>query len=96
LRLHPLTNADQPKCLLPVANAPALSYSLTALQKVGITTVFVVRYLPPVPARSLEQRVPCNLVTSDHGSSIAGARLHTSAHQAVLSKNCTLNQTRKL
>lgn len=63
-RLNPLTNADQPKCLLPVANAPALSYSLTALQKAGITAVFVVRSLPPVLACSLEQRVRSTFVIS--------------------------------
>lgn len=48
-RLNPLTNADHPKCLMPVANVPALSYALSAIQATGIQTVFVVRRTAPVP-----------------------------------------------
>lgn len=44
-RLNPLTSAEQPKCLLPVANLPAIQYSLTVLRKAGITSVFVARPL---------------------------------------------------
>ena len=42
-RLNPLTNAEHPKCLLPVANSPAILYSLMALKNAGITSIFVVR-----------------------------------------------------
>jgi translation initiation factor eIF-2B subunit epsilon len=44
-RLHPLTSSDNPKCLLPVANVPALLYSLVALQKANVAVVFVVCWL---------------------------------------------------
>ena len=46
-RLNPLTRADQPKCLLPVCLQPAILYALLALQKAGITSVFVVRSTVP-------------------------------------------------
>ena len=43
-RLSPLTNTEHPKCLLPVANSPAILYALTAVRDAGITSIFVVRH----------------------------------------------------
>lgn len=40
--LHPLNSGDIPKCLLPVANRPLLTFPVQMLEEGGVTEIFIV------------------------------------------------------
>jgi Nucleotidyl transferase len=80
-RLNPLTSAEQPKCLLPVANSPAILYSLHALHRAGIDSVFVVRTSgPKLTSKAMIIGWDCGLRCACGGPRLSRRCAHAAEH----------------